>query len=259
MVQTQIQQNLIPNTPELGDLLVAHKKDIFLSMNCHHVGTVQSFNATLQTAKVTINYKRTYFKPNSQGVVQPELRDYPVIVDAPVIALGGGPMAMTFPITQGDECLVLFNDRDIDNWFAGSNASPNATPRLHSFSDAFILVGVRSKPKVLASYNADGVEIRNAARTRYLAVRAAGGVHIVNTIGFFRFEDNADVAFDTGTVEGLFGDGGKVKFQNAAGELVTLLSNMLTALQSASAGGFPLILPPQFATDLTAFDSFKVT
>ncbi len=251
MVQTTIKQNLVPGTPELGDLLVAHKKDIFLSMNCHHVGTVQSFNSTLQTAKVTINYKKTYFQPNAQGVVMPLLRDYPVIVDAPVVFLGGGAMSMTFPVAQGDECLVLFNDRDIDNWFAGSNSSPNATPRLHAFADAIILVGIRSRPKVLTGFSAAGVEIRNRERTRYTQFRTAGGVFMVNPTGYFHFEDNADVAFDTGTVVGLFGNGGHVKFENATGELIAALITLFT---TATAAGFPVI--PD-ATALATLQSFQ--
>jgi hypothetical protein len=48
------------------------------------------------------------------------------------------------PIQEGDECLVLFNDRDMDNWYSGSSSSGVATPRLHSFSDGIILVGLSS-------------------------------------------------------------------------------------------------------------------
>lgn len=158
-----IQQNQIPETPSLTDLFNAKRKEIFLNLNCHHIGTVQSFNPAIQTATATINYKKTFFQPDPiTGVYGPVLQDYPLIIDAPVVVLGGGLGALTFPITTGDECLVLFNDRDIDTWFqSGGVGAPNATPRLHSFSDAMILVGVRSLAKALAGYSAIDVRLYN--------------------------------------------------------------------------------------------------
>ena len=72
-----------------------------------------------------------------------------------MVFLGGAATALTFPIAKGDECLVLFNDRDMDNWFTGGGGGAVATPRLHSFADGIILVGLRSLGNVLQ--NVDGV------------------------------------------------------------------------------------------------------
>lgn len=143
-----------PAEPQLKDVLDQLKKNVFLSLNCHHVGTIQSFDATHQTATVTINYKKTYYQLNpATQLYAPTLIDYPILIDCPVICLGGGPTALTFPIAAGDECLVLFNDRDLDNWFAGGAGTGTSTPRLHSFADAIILVGLRSMGHVLSNYD----------------------------------------------------------------------------------------------------------
>lgn len=159
---TNIQQNLTPNNPELRDLLDLFRKEIFLGLCCHHIGTIDSFDETQQTASVTINYKKTYFQfDQDSGVYAPVLVDYPVLAQCPVICLGGGDAALTFPIKKGDECLILFNDRDLDNWFSGSSSSSNATGRLHAFSDGLILVGVRSTPNVLTSYDTTRAVLRN--------------------------------------------------------------------------------------------------
>ncbi len=290
VLQAEIPQNLIPNDPDLSFTLSMHRKGIFLDLNCHHVGTIQSFDATNQTAKVTINYKRTYFRPNTAGIVMPELRDYPVIADAPVMFLGGGGYSMTFPVSAGDECLVMFNDRDIDAWFAGSSSSPNQTARLHSFADAVALVGIRSLPNVISDFDEDGIVLRNEDGDIKLTLRNDGTVRMENPDGSFelgstgdlrmendngsiqlssdgkiRLENsgsfdllaNGDVDFDTGTVTGLFGNSGKVKFQNSTGEMIAVLYDMLNALTTAVAGGFPLIIPPAYATALTKFTSFK--
>ena len=57
------------------------------------------------------------------------------------------------PITAGDTCLVLFNDRDIDNWFQSGQVGPVATSRLHSMSDGIALVGIRSLANSIEGYD----------------------------------------------------------------------------------------------------------
>ena len=102
--------NMVPSEPSLKDLLDLLKKDILLSLNAHHIGTIQSFNSAKQTATATINYPKTYYQLNSlSGLYNPVLVNYPLLVDCPLICLGGGTAALTFPIQSGDECLVLFN------------------------------------------------------------------------------------------------------------------------------------------------------
>jgi len=162
MASPTIHQNQVPSDPSLADLIDLVKRDVMMSLSCHHIGTIQEFNADMQTAKVTINYKKTYFqRNNSTGLYDPVLVDYPILLDCPCIVLGGGPTALTFPITKGDECLILFNDRDIDNWFKSGQVGPVATPRLHSLSDGLALVGIRSTGKVLSGYDMARAVLRN--------------------------------------------------------------------------------------------------
>ncbi len=229
---TSIKQNLIPNEPELKDLLNLHQKNILLNFCSHHVATVQSFDAETQTATATINYTKTFLRPNAQGVYGPVQVDYPVLTDAPVMFLGGGDGALTFPVAQGDECLVLFNDRDLDNWFQGSSGAAVATSRLHSFSDAIILVGLRSLPNVLTSFSDDAIELRTKSGNAKVAVKADGS--------------NVKVTAPTITLE--INSAGKLKVTNDTGEFVAAL---IAALQGATAGGFPLVI------DLTTLLTFK--
>lgn len=157
-----ISQNLVPTEPSLRDLLDLFKKDILLSLNCHHIGTIKVFNPLNQTAIVSINYNKTYFEFDQiTNTYLPKGENYPLLADCPVICLGGGLSSLTFPILPGDECLVLFNDRDLDNWFIGGTGAPNATARLHSFSDGIIIVGIRSLPHVLSNYDPLNVVLKN--------------------------------------------------------------------------------------------------
>lgn len=161
-MSNQLPFTTAPADPQLKDVLDQLKKNIFLSLNCHHIGTIQSFDAVKQTATVTINYKKTINQLDVKtGVYAPVLRDYPVCVDSPVIVLGGGTTALTFPIQQGDECLVLFNDRDMDNWFSGIMNTGVNSVRQHSFADSIVLVGLRSMPNVLSDYDTTRAVLRN--------------------------------------------------------------------------------------------------
>lgn len=149
-------QNLIPNgDPQLADLLLLMKKDIFLSMNCHAIVKIQEFFPSDQTATATIEYKQTYFQKNADGSYTPKLVDYPTLVKCPVFIYGGGGGALTFPIAKGDSALVCFNDRDFDDWFTGKTSGPPPTSRLHGFSDAIIFVGLRPLLQSISGYDTE--------------------------------------------------------------------------------------------------------
>jgi hypothetical protein len=161
MASPEIKQNLVPSDVQLQDLLDIAKKDIMMSLVCHHIGTVKSFDPVKQTATAVINYKKTYFQRDPQTrLYQKVYVDYPILLDCPCVVLGGGNGALTMPITEGDECLILFNDRDIDNWFSSGQVGPVATARLHSLSDALILVGVRSSANVIEDYDTERAVLR---------------------------------------------------------------------------------------------------
>lgn len=139
-------------TPDLAAYMDLKLRDMLQSLNCHQVGTIQSFNVAKQTATVSINLKLS---------LAGELKDFPLLVDVPVFVLGGGDRVFTFPVRNGDTCLVLFNDRDFDNWFAtGASTTPNSQ-RLHDLSDGLALVGFRCLANPVSSYSTTDVEARN--------------------------------------------------------------------------------------------------
>lgn len=153
---TNIQQNSVPNEPTLADLMNLLKKEIFFDLNCHHIATIQSFDSAKQTVTASMNYTKTIFQlDETSGLYNPIQVSYPLLVDLPVIVIGGGTVRLTMPIKKGDQCLVLFNDRNIDNWFQSGQVGPVANSRAHSFADGFALVGPNSLNSLIAGY--DGV------------------------------------------------------------------------------------------------------
>jgi hypothetical protein len=170
--------NKIISEPKLKDVLDMHKRDVMASTNCHAIGTIQSFNPVLQKCTATVNYKRVVSRRKINGKYEPTFVEYPVLVDCPVMTLQGGNAALTMPIKKGDTCLVEFNDRDMDNWITSNQVREVNSNRLHSFSDAIILVGLRSFITPIAAYDADRAVLRNGVAK--MAVSETG-VNISNT------------------------------------------------------------------------------
>jgi Phage protein Gp138 N-terminal domain len=161
--------NLQPANPGLKDLLDSHAANTQSNFNCHAVGTIQSFYQAISTngtnglfaVTATINYSRTYFVRQPTGGYVAQQEDYPMLIDCPAIILSGGSTYLQMPIQQGDQCLILFNDRDLNNWFAGAASGPVASSRLHSFSDGIALVGFAQGK--ISSFDAGHALITNGA------------------------------------------------------------------------------------------------
>jgi len=175
-------------TPDLTVLLGMYKEQIFATLNCHQVGKIQSFNETNQTATISLSVSGVVYNKTqvTNGGLQqtPNIVTYPVLVDCPVFVLSGGGGLVTMPIAAGDSCLVLFNDRDLDNWFTtGATAVPNS-PRKHDLSDGMALVGFRSLAASIASYSTTDIELRNAG----------GKIQVASKIGI----SNASSSLKTG-------------------------------------------------------------
>lgn len=236
--------NLIPQEIGLKDLLMYYKKLTKLEINCHHVGTITSFNPLTQTAQATINYTKTFLKVDAVGDTTVTPTNYAQLIDCPVICLGGGGGYLTFPIEEGDECLVLFNDRDFDNWFNGSSSSAPSTPRSHAFSDAIILVGLRSLANVIPLYDTDAVSLRYGT----------------NSIKIYEDKIEAQAGPLLAPTTLVINANGTIEITNATGEFVSALSKLFADIQNATTntmfGPQPLIMPT-FPVDLAVFDSFK--
>lgn len=131
-----------PVEPRLIDVLMELKRQIFLEFNCAQLVTIQEFDGEKKTCKATVNYKKTVLERQVSGEYKPVLYEYPILVNVPVWGPRGGGAYLNMPIKQGDQALVIFNDRDISNWFAGKLNGDLATNRLHSIADGIAFVGL---------------------------------------------------------------------------------------------------------------------
>jgi len=177
--------------PDLRSTLTSLKTEIFYDLNCHEIGEIVSFDPATQTASIQLAVDIQ----DSQAVYR-----YPLLTNCPVFVLSGGGGCITMPVTAGDSCLVLFNDRDIDNWYTtGNEAVPNST-RMHDLSDGLALVGFRNLSNKIFGYDSTEVQIRN--NTGKIAITA---------------------------------DEGKIKMSNDVGSLLNAMNKVINALSQLNA------------------------
>ena len=124
-------------------------KNISMTLNCVKIGKITSFDKNDQTASVQILHRidGNYDLDIDKSV------DYPLLCKVPVVVLQGGGASITFPIKDGDQCIVLFCDYMIDNWWVSGNVSSSDFPRRHDLSDAIAIVGLSALPNVIKDYS----------------------------------------------------------------------------------------------------------
>lgn len=145
-----------PGMNSLTDALTLAQKQTQLSINCVKVGIIQSFNPANQRANIQISYKQVKDVLEDGTKIYQE---YPVLKDCPVMVLFGGVDILSLPIQAGDNCLVLFNDSDMDQWAQNGNGGSPTTSRMHDLSDAIAIVGIRPLSNVITNYLANGIRL----------------------------------------------------------------------------------------------------
>lgn len=123
-------------------------------------GIIASFDPDTQTASVQPAIQRIF---TEKGAV-----NLPLCVDVPVAFPGGGDFFLTFPVKAGDECILMFSERAIDNWHASGGTQTPAEYRLHDLSDGIAIVGLNSQPHKLAALQMTGAELRTRSRSTYI-------------------------------------------------------------------------------------------
>lgn len=138
-------------------------------------GIIKSFNATEQTVTVQPAIKEIIY--DGQG--EEKNISLPVLLDVPIIVPHTGSYAITLPIQEGDECLVIFADMCIDGWWQSGGVQGQIEQRRHDLSDGFAILGPFSQSKKLSNYSTNKLRIINTQTGNGLEVSSSG----VNIIG----------------------------------------------------------------------------
>lgn len=153
-----------PRSPQLEDLLEAHRDVMLDSLWIHLPGQITSYDSSTQTVSVQPMIQSGAIAED--GVAR-EIKTLPEIHDRPISFPGSGKNRQTFPIKPGDLCTVMWCSSDISSWIVTGAVGDPGSDRRCDYADAIVLPGLsHSSPPTDAPTDAivvhadDGVEIR---------------------------------------------------------------------------------------------------
>ena len=140
-------------------------------------GIVESFDPVTQLASVQPAIKRIFVTQDEDvEILTPT--DLPILINVPVIFPRGGGFSLTFPVKKGDECLLNFCERSIDNWYQTGEVSVPGAKRLHSLSDAVAFVGISSLNNKVPNYDNTNVQIKKDDDSVSITLLANGTIEL---------------------------------------------------------------------------------
>lgn len=156
--------------PTLEALVQQGVKNALKDLHTAMPGIIDTFDPVTQTCTVQPAIKRIF--------VGGEAVALPILINVPVSFPSAGGLSITLPVKQGDECLIIFSERSIDNWLQfGEIKIPNDR-RFHDLSDGVVIMGLKSNPNVLTDYDPDNLVIRNVANDVKVTVGADNNIAI---------------------------------------------------------------------------------
>lgn len=125
--------------PDLNNVLEILKKDIYSGLRTLTIGQVIEFHAENRTIDAKIIIMPTNVQINTEVSDREDGLEYPILYQVPVLDCE----YFSPPIHADDYCLLIFAERNIDNWLVEdfSDIEPRDS-RMHSIADAFAWFGI---------------------------------------------------------------------------------------------------------------------
>ena len=221
------------NEPQLEDVINGAVDDLAYTLNCHRVGIIESFDPVNQNATIKLVDKGVYEYTENETII-----DYPPLLEVPVIIHKTTDGGITIPIIKGDTCLVVFNDRDLDNWLLNGLIQRPNTLRKHDLSDAIAIIGIKNQKNKIADYNNLATVINY--KNNKITIDDAE-INLLNSVG------NGNIIIDD-----------KIDIKNAAENLKALITDFINIVKNLKtvdpdSGNIPI--DPSTSSSLTALSN----
>lgn len=171
-------------------------KNTMSSLRVSMPGIIQSFDPTTVTCVVQPALKGSEID-NKDNLVSLNL---PLLVDVPVVFPRGGGVTLTFPVSVGDECLVIFADRCIDFWWQSGGVQESVDLRQHDLSDAFALVGPQSQAQKISNISTSAAQLRTDDGGALIELDPSSHAVSVKTSGNLIAQASGSVAITSPTI-----------------------------------------------------------
>lgn len=135
-------------------------------------GVIQSFNPE----DITCVVQPSLMGQDTGSDNNKESNPLQLLTDVPVVFPRGGGCTLTFPISPGDECLIIFADRCIDFWWQSGGVQEPVSNRMHSLSDAFVIVGAQSQANKISGISTTAAQLRTDDGAAFIEVAAGHNI-----------------------------------------------------------------------------------
>lgn len=169
--------------------------------------TVNSFNGGKITVSAQPTIQAQVWQPNGTWVDT----TMPLCLDCPVMYPGGGGFVFTFPLSKGDEGLLVFSSRCIDAWWQSGGVQKQAELRMHDLSDGFFFpTGGLSQPNIPQNVSANTAQMRTKDGASYVDLNPAAGGTVTIKAANIVLDGNVQMGGAGNTITGQ--GGGAVDF-----------------------------------------------
>lgn len=192
-----------------NDVMAIAQDAIMSRINCHNIGRILEFDSATQTCTVEMMQIKQF---NDQFLIPAPITQVPLII------LGAGGGHITMPNPEGTICLLLFLDRNIDNFMeTGEQYTPD-TSRMHDFTDCIALTTFTTLANPIQNYDEDAITIFNEGLIE--EVEKLSYIKIYPNIIQIATADGANIALND-----------KVSINNSTQDLGALIQALLTACE----------------------------
>lgn len=184
--------------PNLSDALNQLKNNIFSELNVNNIGKITAYNPENNTVQVEL----WQLKQINDEDFTPTL-----LTGVPLVSLGTATSRISAPNPVGSYCVLLFLDRNIDNFLTTGERYLPANGRMHSYADCVALLTLNSYIDEPVMYDANALTLYNC--TQFAKI----------------FNDSIQ----------LFAD--KIKLYNSQTTLLTLINTLIDTIKDIKTEG----------------------
>lgn len=194
---------------DFNEILSIAQDAIMSRLNVHNIGRIIEFDALTQLCTVELMQIKQF---NEQYITPAP------ITDVPLIMLGAGGGHITMPNPVGTICLLLFLDRNIDNFMETGEQYVPDTARMHDFTDCVALTTFKTLVNPIENYDTEAVTIFNEQL-----------VNEVKQISYIKVFPNSIQIETTSKANITLND--KVSISNSSQNLGVLIQSLITAIE----------------------------
>lgn len=143
-------QTIDKSKTDFNDIMEVSQNAIMSRLNCHGIGKIVEFNKTTQTATIQLMQLKQFAN---------EIYTPAPLTEVPLIIYGNEQSGITLPDPIGAICLILFLDRNIDNFILTGEMYKPDTSRMHDYSDCVAITTFKTLVNPIENYDENALTL----------------------------------------------------------------------------------------------------